>query len=236
MHSKPILFGFGPAFGLPDPSPFTLKVYFFLCAHDIDFEMQQGDPRKTPHKKIPVLEHNGKIIPDSELIIDYLIDAFDLPLPKISDEQMGLGHMLSRGLDDKLYWSMVHARWMNDANAAIIRDALFAAVPSAIRKPLFAVIRRGVKKDLYSQGLGRMNDYEINAFVEADLDALSQLLANKSYIFGDLLTRYDCALAAYLGQLLVDELDCPQAQMIKKHDNLVSYWNRFKNTYIENTL
>ena len=78
QDTKPKLYGFYPAFGLPDPSPFTLKVYLFLRLHDIDFELVPGDPRTTPHKKIPVLEHNGRTIPDSEFILDYLGETFSL--------------------------------------------------------------------------------------------------------------------------------------------------------------
>ncbi len=232
QNTKPKLHGFYPAFGLPDPSPFTLKVYLFLKRHEIDFELVPGDPRSTPHKKIPVLEHNGTIIPDSEIILDYLSENFSLADKALTPEQEGFGHMLVRGLDEKLYWSIVYARWMDDQNARKIRDALFVEVPTPLRKLIFSVVRRQVKKDLYSQGTGRLSNQEIYDFVAQDLESLSKALSDKPFLFGETMSRYDCALAASIGQMLAEGLDSPHATLLERHSNLLNYWARIKEAYI----
>ena len=233
MPDKPILLGFSPALGLPDPSPFTMKVYLFLKANQIDFELQPGDVRKTPYNKIPVLEHAGQVIADSELIIDYLAKMFEVEEPPLEAQQHAYGKLLASALDDKLYWSIVYARWMVDENAAVIRDAIFADVPSLVRKPLFAFIRRSVRRDLHGQGIGRLPESLIYDFARRELAALSDALGDNTFLFGDAITRYDCALAAYVAQMLPEGLDSPHARFLESHPNLVDYWQRIRADYVD---
>ena len=67
------LYQFSPVWGLPNTSPFCLKVETYLRMTEVPYEIKfVMDPRKSPKGKLPVIKMNGETIPDSELIIDYL--------------------------------------------------------------------------------------------------------------------------------------------------------------------
>ena len=59
---------FGPAFGLPDPSPFAMKGDMLMKMSGIDYRAEPGDVTKTPKKKLPVLLDHGEVITDSTFI------------------------------------------------------------------------------------------------------------------------------------------------------------------------
>ena len=62
---------FGPAFGLPDASPFVMKVETYLRLKGLAYETLTADVRKAPRKQFPVVDVDGKIIPDSTAIVDH---------------------------------------------------------------------------------------------------------------------------------------------------------------------
>ena len=231
MDQKPTLRGFKPAFGLPDPSPFVLKVLLYMRVHNIEFDLKPGDSRKTPHKKIPVLEHNGQIIPDSELILDYLEHTYSI-VEQLNPEQHSIGQFIVRALDSNVYWSVVYSRWLTEKNAPIIKETFFGEIPSLVRKPLFAMVQKSVKRDLFGHGIGRMEPDSIYKLAKKDIDSLANLLGEKKYLFGDSITRYDCAAAAYVAQMLPTTIDTPHSEMVSAHPNLISLWQRFKDEYV----
>src|SRR5689334_6212303 len=54
---------FGPAFGLPDASPFVHKVETYLRLTDQKYETVNADVRKAPRSQLPYIEVDGKKIP-----------------------------------------------------------------------------------------------------------------------------------------------------------------------------
>ncbi|MGI9409563.1 MAG: glutathione S-transferase N-terminal domain-containing protein, partial [Hyphomicrobiaceae bacterium] len=63
-----ILHTFGPAFGLPDPSPFCMKAMALLRLSGLEHRCAPGDPRKAPKGKLPYLVDGDDIIPDTTFI------------------------------------------------------------------------------------------------------------------------------------------------------------------------
>lgn len=232
MQDIPKLVGFTPAFGLPDPSPFVLKVYLFLRLHEIDFELVSGDVRKTPKSKLPVLEHKGQVICDSELILDYLAKEYSIKPDEISKEQKAIGNMLTRALDDKMYWGILYSRWMKEPNASLICETFFSEVPSFLRKFVFRMVQKSIKRDLYGQGTGRLDEQQIYDFAEQDVAAIADILGDKDYLFGARMTRYDCTVAAYIAEMIPEQIESPHAPFVKQHPNLVAYWQRVKDKLV----
>jgi hypothetical protein len=62
------LFGFGPAFGLPDPSPFVMKTEVRLKMAGLPYRFERSGPQAAPKGKIPFMEENGLRIGDSTFI------------------------------------------------------------------------------------------------------------------------------------------------------------------------
>ena len=63
---------FGPALGLPDASPFVMKVETYLRMTGQAYEPVNADVRKAPRAQLPFVEVDGKVIPDSTATVDHL--------------------------------------------------------------------------------------------------------------------------------------------------------------------
>jgi glutathione S-transferase len=62
------LYGAGPFFGLPDPSPFAMKAETLLRMSKLPFDKKQMSRSKAPKGKIPYIEDDGKLLGDSTFI------------------------------------------------------------------------------------------------------------------------------------------------------------------------
>ena len=89
------LYQFPPVWGLPNASPFCMKVETYLRMTGLPYQFARGaDIRKAPKGKFPVIEDNGKIIPDSSFIVEYLKASYGDPLDELdprADEIQGRG-------------------------------------------------------------------------------------------------------------------------------------------------
>ena len=75
------LYQFRPAFGLPNASPFCMKVENYLRMAGLAYECPRGaDMRKAPKGKMPYIEDEGSLIADSSFIIDHLKRKYGDPL------------------------------------------------------------------------------------------------------------------------------------------------------------
>ena len=63
-----VLHTFGPAFGLPDGSPFVMKAMLLLKFAGQPYEARPSNVTKAPKGKLPVLVDDGETIPDSTFI------------------------------------------------------------------------------------------------------------------------------------------------------------------------
>ena len=63
-----VLYTFGPAFGLPDPSPFVTKVDVLLKLSGQPYATKIGDVRAAPKGKLPYIVDDGEIVADSTFI------------------------------------------------------------------------------------------------------------------------------------------------------------------------
>lgn len=228
MTDTPILHRFFSDMGLPDISPYPMKVMAFMNLHNIDYKLVSGDVRKAPLGKIPYLEHKGKQIPDSELILDYLEQEYQLPKDDLTAEQHAIGHSLCRTLDERLYWVVVYSRWIEDKNWPKIRDKIFSAVPTVLRGLISNKIRNDIRKTLYMHGIGRHAPEQMYDFARRDLQALSDLLADKPYLFGEQPSRYDCTAVSFVAGCLQTEMPSKVLEMTNSLPNLPAYWERGK--------
>lgn len=233
IQETPLLRTFFPAFGLPDPSPFPMKVMAFMKLHGIEYESKPGNVRKAPLGKIPFLEHKGKQIPDSELILDYLEAEYDLPKDDLSEEQHAVGHMICRTLEERLYWSVVYSRWIEDESWPVIREKFFAPVPALLRGFIAGKVQKDMLRTLNGHGIGRHSPEQIYDFARRDFAALSAILGDKPYLFGDEPTRYDCAVLPFVGGCLQTELPTRFPAIVKSFPNLEGYWNRGKARFFD---
>ncbi|NND67316.1 MAG: glutathione S-transferase family protein [Halioglobus sp.] len=194
------LYTFPETFGLRNVSPFCLKVEMALAYLGVEYEIvEEKDPRKSPKGKLPYIKVDGSVIPDSEIILEYLDGAHAGKLyGHLTDEEYSRGYAFTRLSEDHLYWLMVASRWLDDDWFRNVVDQFFDFVPWPIRTFASKAARKGVARTLDLHGLGRHNIPEQKEFVRRDLEALNRALSSRDFIAGDRLTAFDFAVAGLL--------------------------------------
>lgn len=218
------LHAFGPMWGLPDPSPFVIKAETLLKMSGQPYEKVAGNLLKAPKKKLPIIEDDGQIIADSTFIRDHLerkyIVDFDAGL---SDVERAQAWALQAMVEERLYWTIVHQRWMKDDNFKCGPATFFKAIPRPIRWLVVPQIRKSVRKALYGQGLGRHCDAEILLLAKRDLEAIAITLGDKPFLFGVQPAALDASVFGLLWGCLCPIFSTPLIEAVQQHDVLVRY-------------
>lgn len=226
------LYSFGPYFGLPDPSPFVMKAMLLLKFAGLDYVEKRGGPMKAPKGKLPFIDDNGTIVADSTFIRFHLEKSrgvdFDAGL---SPQERAIAWAIEKMCEEHLYWVMVHARWMINANFERGPAQFFDAAPAPIRPLVKALIRRSVAKALHGQGIGRHSEEEIVKLGLRDIEALAEVLGDKPHLFGDKPCGADATVFAFVAGALCSVADTPVRDAALAKPNLVAYRDRMMKTY-----
>lgn len=221
------LLTFPAAFGQFSASPFCVKAALMLQSSGQNWQRSDMlDPRKMPHQKLPVLRAPKRLIPDSDLIRDWLEEQgaeFDTGL---TDVQKAQSRALVRMAEEHLYFHIVQDRWANDQTWPILRDSFFTTIPALIRGPVSKSIRKSVIKGLSFQGVSRYSTAERQNRLERDLEAISAYLWQSPFLMGDAPTAADMSVSPMLAAMRATPADTPLTQRIKQDKLLNSYIDR----------
>jgi glutathione S-transferase len=217
------LFGFGPAFGLPDPSPFVMKTEVQLKMAGLSYKWQRGGPLAAPKGKIPFIDDNGLVVADSTFIRSHLEAAYRVDLDSgLLTFERALAWAMERMLEDHLYFAMLHARWMDDANFAKGPAHFFDGAPEGARE----AGRERVRATLHGHGLGRHSGAEIAELAGRSLGALSDFLGDKPYLMGERICGTDATMFAMLAGILTPFFETRLRDIALGYKNLVAYSER----------
>lgn len=227
------LYQFAPAFGLPNMSPFCMKMETYLRMAGLPYECPRGaDVFKSPKGKLPYIDDNGKIVADSAFIIEYLKARYGDPLDaKLTAHQRALSVTIQRTFEESLYWPVLYTRWIEDEGFAKVKQAAFARLPFPLRQIIPPLARRSLRRQLHGQGTGRHSREEIYAIGCRDVAALAQLLGKQAYFLGDEPASIDATAYAFLANLLWAPFDMPIRREAQKFANLDAYCQRMKARY-----
>lgn len=228
------LHGFGQYFGVVDASPFVIKVDLFLRMVKLPYEtvVSSKNLGKSPKGKLPFINDEGEIVADSAFILRYLTEKYQLEIDDfLTPEQRAQTVLFTQALDDNFYWGVVYSRWSDDKTWPIAKQAFFGKFPLIFRILLPGLIRKKVIKNLYGQGTGRHTHREILAIMDNTLAALSTLLSDNNYFFGEQVASFDAIAYSHLCELISVNYDSDVNQLAKKYDNLVAYCQRIEKAY-----
>jgi glutathione S-transferase len=226
------LYGFGPAFGLPDPSPFVTKAEVLLKMSGLAFRVDTGGFNKAPKGKLPYIDDDGTKIPDSTFIRWYLEKRRGIDFdPGLSPEQRAIAWAFEKMAEDNLYWVGMDARWNDDENFAKGPKKFFDRAPAFIRPFIIPVIRRKVRKSMAAQGIGRHSRTEIAELGTRSIDAMADYLGQKPYFMGSEPTGVDATIFAFAVAALCPVFETPMRTAAEKHDNLKRYVGRMTARY-----
>jgi len=226
------LFGFGPGFGLPDPSPFVMKAELLLKMAKLTYQIDTAGFRKAPKGKLPYIDDDGEIVADSTLIRWHLEKKYGVDFDQgLSTEQRAVAWAFEKMLEDQLYWAILESRWNNDANFAKGPIKFFRAVPWPARPLVVSMVRRKIRHYLRAQGMGRHAPDEIDRLAIRSVDAIVEYLGDKSYFMGGEPTGVDATVFAFVTGLLCPLFESPARQAAERHSNLRRYVGRMMSRY-----
>ena len=222
------LYGFGPAFGLPDPSPFTMKSQVHLKMAGIPYIQERAAPPAAPKGKIPFIEDGAHRIGDTTFIRAHIetVHGFDFD-DGLSTFERAQAWAMERMLEDHLYFALVHHRWMDDDNWRKGPIHFFDGAPEGVA----ADARERVRAVLHGHGLGRHSDAEVAELGGRSLAALSVFLGDKPYLMGDAPRGADATAFGMTAAVLTPFFTGPLRKEAERYANLSAYCERMMGAY-----
>ena len=218
---------FGPAFGLPDPSPFCVKGLVLLKLSGLEHTVVTGNVRRAPKGKLPVLDDNGTQVPDTTFIRWHLEQKHDINFDKaLSTAEKATAWAFEKLCEDHLYWGTVYTRWMIDENFDKGPRHFFKSAPALVRPAIVAMVRRDVRRNLYGQGFGRHTRADIEKLMVHGIHALADFLGDKPFLMGDQPCGADATAFAWVGSFLCPVFDGVILETARTRPNLVAYRDR----------
>lgn len=230
-----ILYQYEPMFGLPTASPLCMKLETYLRMAGIEHSVSILKGRsQAPTGKAPYIEEDGRLLPDSGLIINHLEQTRGHPVDgTLTLAQRAESLALQRLMEEHLYWVIIYMRWVDPDTRSAWRPYLgeLLKVPK-ILLPFFArQTEKDLGKALYAQGIGRHPPETIWQMGNSNIQALAHRLGNRPWGFGDQPTVFDACLYSFVGLIVRTPWDNPLKAVTLKHTNLVSHFDRMLSQY-----
>ncbi|MBM3550691.1 MAG: glutathione S-transferase family protein [Alphaproteobacteria bacterium] len=230
------LYCFRPAAGLPDASPFVTKAMLLLKIAGLDYVEDRGGFSKAPKGKQPYIDDDGDIVADSTFIRFHIEQKYGADFDAhLSETQKAVGWCVEKMCEEHLYWIIVRMRWMDDANFERGPARFFESAPAIVRPLAKWFIRRRIAKSLWAQGMGRHGAAEIDALGKRDVEALSTLIGDKPYLFGDAPCAADATVFAFVASVLSPMAESAVRDAALSKPNLVAYRDRIMQSYFPQT-
>lgn len=226
------LYQFPPLYGLPNPSPFCMKLETYLRMAGLEYQARTVLRPGSSTGKCPYIVIDGETLTDSSLIIGALESRFGHPVDgKLTLAQRGESVAFQRMLDEHLYWVAVYSRWVGppaDVRRKFLEDL---GVPRMLSGFAAWAGRRRYQRTLHAQGLGR---HPLDVFWQlgiSDLQAVAHWLGTRPFAFGDTPTVLDACLYSYVGNIIRSPWDNPLKTAALKHRSLVDHFTRMLTRY-----
>ncbi len=227
------LHGFGKNLGVKDPSPMVLKVDAYMRMAGISFNSnnKSNNLQKAPKGKLPFIVDDGQTITDSQFIFEHLKQNHVNLDENLSKEETALAYLLTKSLDENLYFCLVYSRWMCEDTWKIVKKAFFGKLPPIVRTFVPKIVRKKLARNLQGQGIGKHSHEEILHITQQSFIALSGLLGNKDYFFGKESCSFDASAYGMLASFIESDIDDEFTQVAKSYTNLVEYCQRINQKF-----
>ena len=233
------VYGYVPAWGIPDISPYVTKVVNYLKFTGVEFEHKTQDlatlDEDSPHGKLPyIVDSDGTKVGDSNTIIAYLKDKYGDKLDAdLSKQERALALAFNRLIEEHLYWSgIIQPRWSEDSGWETYIPYIVqgAEVTPEMREGLDG-FRGRILTEFDGQGMGRRSAEVVVEFFRADIDALSDFLADKDFFLGDKLHSIDASVYSTLRHIADQPQQWLGSGYVQSKANLVDYMDRIRKQY-----
>lgn len=226
-------FQFYRAWGLPNASPFCMKVETYLRMAKIPYEVKfVNNPQKSPKRKLPYIKMEGLFYPDSELIVYELKKHFGDVLDEgMTKEQKAIAQLVEVAFAERLYWVEVYMRWQEEAGWNFLKETMFGKLPAISKLIIPQMVRKNMLKELNYQGMGRHNLHEVLQLGMQSLDSLAVILGDNKYFMGDKPTSIDATAFAFLANVICTPMQDPLKQYAMQFTKFIDYCNLMWDEY-----
>jgi len=226
------LFGWGPIFDTPSPSPFVMKSEMQLQMLGVPFERALADLESVNKHKAPYVRDAEQVVEDSTFIRAHFERKLGKSLDaELSVEQGAAAWAVERMLEDRLYFIMVQERWLEADNFRKGPMVFFSGVPEAVRAQVCEDARNGLRAMLVRHGIARHSRSERMLLAARDIAAVASLLGDKLYLFGAAPSAVDAAAFGVLAGAGTRFFDSQLPDLIEAHSNLRPYLRRIEERF-----
>ncbi|WP_300390450.1 glutathione S-transferase family protein [Henriciella sp.] len=227
------LYGWGPMFGCPSPSPYVMKTEIQLQMLGVEFDRATADLDAVSKHKAPYVEEDGEIIQDSNFIRAHFEKKLGRSLlDGLTPREQALSWAFERMAEGHLSAVMAGERWMNDENFRKGPAQFFVSVPEPMRDQVCGEISEGMRKARWESGIGRHSHEEQLLLAGFDLAAIAAQLGERNFLLGDEPTGVDASVSAILISCATPFFDTPLVDMVQAHENLPAYIRRMREAYL----
>ncbi len=222
------LYQFPSALGVPNASPFCLKLETYFLMAGIEYMTIPTDFRGSPKGKLPWIEDSdGTALADSGQIITHLEQTRGELLDGWLDRrQRAQAHLVRRTVEESLYWALLYSRWKTQAGWATTKPAFFGSMPMPLRLIIPSIVRRKTVRDLRGQGYGLHSFDDVLALAREDMEALNETLGSGPYFFGNRPASADAAVFGLLANLIHTPIENPLENMAREYPAFRAYCSR----------
>ncbi len=226
------LYGWGPMFDAPSPSPFVLKTDIQLQMLEVPLDRATAALESAPKHKAPYVMDEGRMIEDSAFIRRHFEQKLGRDLDAgLTPAERGAAWALERLLEDRLAMIVTSERWLDDGNFAKGPAQFFLAVPEPMRAQVMHEARDGIARMHAVQGLGRHSREERMTLASWDIAAVAAMLGEKPYVFGRAPTAVDAVAYGVLASCATRFFDSALPTLVAEHPNLMDFIGRMEARY-----
>jgi isoprene-epoxide---glutathione S-transferase len=233
------VYGYVPAWGVPDISPYVTKLVYYLHMAGVEHEWKPQSlatlDEDSPNGKLPyIVEPDGTKTTDSNRIIFYLESKSPAPLDAgMTGPEQAQALAWHRLLEEHLYWSgVIQPRWREDAGWETYIPYIVqgAEVTPEVRAGLDG-FRARIMAEFNGQGMGRRTDEEVFEVFREDVDALSTYLGEKPFFLGETPRTLDASVYSFIRHLTDVPFEWPGRDYARGKQNLVAYADRMRERF-----
>lgn len=222
------LYSYPQMFGLPDNNPFGLKVDTFLRLAKIPYQLIHIiNTKDAPRRQLPFIVDNEQIVTDSNYIISYLCQKNNILIDSdLTEEQKNIQFLLTRMLDNHLYWVMSYSRWQDERYWPLFKTEFLKN--TEITEDQLEVARKYNIEKYHFQGIGRCS---VDDIYQSGLDSLASIafiLGEKEFIFGDKVHSLDASCYGFLANIFYFNIDTPLKKYVAENGLLKNYIGRVR--------
>ncbi|KAJ7388674.1 hypothetical protein OS493_036390 [Desmophyllum pertusum] len=213
-------------------SPPCTKLETFLRMSKIPYE-NDYNVKFSKKGKMPWIEFNGQEIADSNFCIQFLKSEFQVDIDcHLSATEKAIAHSVHTMLEENTYWAMMYYRFSSEFAIKYMPGFLFGNRVLPLRYLLFYMVRREVMSQLWSYEISRHPAQDLYEIAQRDLIAVSAILGQKKFLFGEKPCVADAALFAFITTSTWDCPESPFAELTKsKAQNLEKHAQRMKEMF-----